>query len=80
MTQAENKIFQLFDVLEYQRKYKPSLFSVGERIMIHQERAAWFDVCRKEYEGKENVEPSYQISASLQKKVDEITHWLNINK
>lgn len=80
MTHAENKIFQLFDVLEYQRKYKPSFFSVGERIMIHQERAAWFDVRRKEYEGKESVEPSYQISASLQKKVDEIIHWLNINK
>ena len=80
MTHAENKIFQLFDVLEYQRKYKPSFLSTGERILIHQERAAWYEVRRQQEEGNEDVKPRYRVPQRIQKKIDEIIYWLRINK
>jgi len=80
MKKALNRIMELLEVLQYASDYKPNHFTRGERIMIHQERAAWYDVLRRIEEGDRTAEPRYTLPAVIRKKVDEIITWQNIKK
>lgn len=74
-----DRIHKLQEVLHYTREFKPSFFNTGERIMIHQEIAAWYGVMRRLEEGENSeAEPRFVNHGKIFAKIEKVEQWLAI--
>ena len=76
MTKVYNRITDLHEVLVYTAKHAPNRFTPGQRICIHQERAALFNVVNPDHPDYKG-EPKYVAPAIVRKKITETLQWMH---
>lgn len=75
---AQERFDDLTIALELSNQLKPSQFTVGERICIHQERGRQLALLSACKEGKLPEEITYRVPSKIEVKIQEILEWKKI--
>jgi hypothetical protein len=75
MDNAKNRFAELCDVLEYTNRFNRTLFSIGERICINQERAVHLSQIGANGGNGEPLRP-YKIPPNIEKRVNQVLKWI----